>query len=316
MAKEFRGSYTVMLSPFTEDGSKVDVPALKRFVEWQITEGVPGLIVLGSTGEFLSVTEEERRQLIETTVKQARGRIPVLAGAMDAYTPNAVRYSKEAEELGADGLMIIPPYYYTPTEDEIFEYYSKICEAISIPIMLYNNPFTSHVDMKPELIARMTKSLPNVRYIKESSGDLTRVWRIRELTDDVMCVFASIYYEGFFWGSKGWVSPEGNYIPKASADLYNHLFSGNHAEANRLAKICQKIDLTMAEGHPRYGYQDWGKALCRMVGQPIGEVRPPHMPVRKLGKMGRERLDRLAQLIKDAGGRIVQPASSIVDKAA
>ena len=127
--KTFRGSYTVMLTPFTEDGSAVDEKALRRFVDWQIDNGVPGLIALGSTGEFLSVTEDERTQIISTVVEQTSGRVPVLAGTMNAHTPRAVRYSKEAEALGADGLMIISPYYYTPTEDEIFAYYAAISDA-------------------------------------------------------------------------------------------------------------------------------------------------------------------------------------------
>ena len=96
----------------------------------------------------------------------------VLVGTMNANTPNAVRYSRQAEELGADGLMVIPPYYYTPTDDEIFEYYRAISEAVSIPIMLYNNPFTSNIDMSARLVARMTKAFDNVRYIKEASMDV------------------------------------------------------------------------------------------------------------------------------------------------
>src|SRR5215210_5857664 len=105
MAKKlFRGSYTVSVTPFNEDGSKVDEPALKRFLEWQIQTGVPGVIVLGTTGEFLTVTDDERRMIVETTVKHVAGRIDVLVGSMNAHTPNAVRHSLEAEELGADGL--------------------------------------------------------------------------------------------------------------------------------------------------------------------------------------------------------------------
>ena len=307
--KTFRGSYTVMLTPFTEDGSAVDEKALRRFVDWQIDNGVPGLIALGSTGEFLSVTEDERTQIISAVVEQTAGRIPVLAGTMNAHTPTAVKYSKEAEALGADGLMIISPYYYTPTEDEIFAYYAAISEAVSIPIMLYNNPFASKVDLSPELVARMTKSFENIRYIKESSGDLTRVQTIRELTDDVMTVFASIFYEGFLLGSKGWVSPQGNYLPRQSADFFNLMFEGRMADAHRLAKIFQAIDSIQAEGHPMYGHQDYGKVLCRMVGQPIGEVRAPHMPIRKLGEEGKEKLARLQKLLEDAGALITEKAA-------
>ena len=120
MPKQFRGSYTVTITPFSEGGKKIDLPAWRRFLDWQIRTGVPGIIILGTTGEFLTISDEERRMFVEATVKHVRGRVHVLVGTMNSYTPNAVRYSREAEELGADGLMIIPPYYYTPTEDEIF----------------------------------------------------------------------------------------------------------------------------------------------------------------------------------------------------
>jgi 4-hydroxy-tetrahydrodipicolinate synthase len=109
MVEQFRGSYGVTITPFTEDGKKIDVPAWKRFIDWQISEGSPGIIILGTTGEFLTLTDDERTQFVEATIKHVRKRIHVLVGTMNAYTPNAVRYSREAEKLGADGLMIIPP---------------------------------------------------------------------------------------------------------------------------------------------------------------------------------------------------------------
>src|SRR4029077_13575569 len=178
MTTAFRGSYTVTITPFTEGGKKIDLAAWKRFVDWQIKLGVPGIIILGTTGEFLTVSDEERRQFVEATVKHVAGRMHVLVGTMNADTPNAVRHSRESEELGADGLMIIPPYYYTPTDDEIFAYYKAICKKVSIPIMLYNNPFTSNVDMQPSLVARLTKDFEQIRYIKEASQDMSRVFDI------------------------------------------------------------------------------------------------------------------------------------------
>jgi 4-hydroxy-tetrahydrodipicolinate synthase len=127
---------------------------------------------------------------VEATVKHVRGRMQVMVGTMNAYTPNAVRYSREAEELGADGLMIIPPYYYTPTEDEIFAYYRAICEKVSIPIMLYNNPYTSNVDMSAKFVGRLTRAFEQIRYIKEASQEMARVYDIVEETKGIMNVFA------------------------------------------------------------------------------------------------------------------------------
>ena len=145
MTKQFRGIYTVTITPFTNNGKRIDYRAWRKFLDWQVACGVPGIIILGTTGEFLTISDDERHEFVEATVEHCRGKMDVLVGTMNAYTPKAVAYSAEAEKLGADGLMIIPPYYYTPTEDEIFEYYRQICEAVSLPIMLYNNPFTSNV---------------------------------------------------------------------------------------------------------------------------------------------------------------------------
>jgi 4-hydroxy-tetrahydrodipicolinate synthase len=134
MAKHgFRGSFAVTITPFTEDGQKIDFTAWRRFLDWQLAQGVPGIIILGTTGEYLTFTDDERAQFVESTIKYINRRITVLVGSMNAYTPNAVRYSRQAEDLGADGLMIIPPYYYTPTDDEIFAYYKAICRKVSIP---------------------------------------------------------------------------------------------------------------------------------------------------------------------------------------
>jgi dihydrodipicolinate synthase/N-acetylneuraminate lyase len=187
---DFRGSYTVSVTPFTAGGSTIDFDAQRRFIDWQLKCGVPGLIIFGSTGEFLTVSDAERTALVQATVEHVAGRIPVLVGTMNAYTPTAVRYSREAQELGADGLMIAPPYYYTPTEDEIFRYYAAICDAVDLPIMVYNNPVTTNVDIPAALVAKMTAELPNIRYIKEASLDVGRVYDIVQATGGVMSVFA------------------------------------------------------------------------------------------------------------------------------
>lgn len=147
MPATFSGSYTVAVTPFTDDLSRVDLDRLRAFLDWQLAEGVPGIIMLGTTGEFLSVTPEERRELVGATVEHIAGRIPVLVGTADASTTRAVQFSVEARDLGADGLMIVPPYYYTPTDDEIYRHYEAIVGAVDLPIMLYNNPVTSNVDM-------------------------------------------------------------------------------------------------------------------------------------------------------------------------
>ena len=171
---EFRGSYSVLVTPFTEAGSAVDEKALRSLVEWQVEQGAPGIILLGSTGEFLCVTDDERTQIVEVTVDQVKGRIPVILGTAAEWTDVAIRYSKEAEHLGADGLMIVPPYYCEPKDEEIFTHFRRIGEAVSIPIMLYNNPFYSNVDLKPEMVARLALNDRMLPLISATDGYIAR----------------------------------------------------------------------------------------------------------------------------------------------
>jgi 4-hydroxy-tetrahydrodipicolinate synthase len=294
MPAEFRGSYSVIVTPFTEDGSAIDVDAYRNFLDWQLESDVPGVIVLGTTGEFLTVSDEERTQLVETTVRHLDGRIPVVVGTMNASTPNAVRYSREAEQLGADGLMVVPPYYYTPTEDEIFGYYRAIAESISIPIMLYNNPVTSNVDMSAKLVGRLTRAFDNVRYIKEASMDVARVYDIVEETEGVMNVFAGErIVESFLLGAVGYVNPYGNYIPRASARIWDFLVAGRIEDAKRIQRLITRLDHVIAEGHPTYGHQCYSKALAAAAGYPVGDVRPPLTTFAELGDEGRRRVGEI-----------------------
>jgi 4-hydroxy-tetrahydrodipicolinate synthase len=300
MTNEFRGSYTVTITPFTEDGSAIDEEAWKRFLDWQLDVGVPGIIVLGSTGEFLSVSDEERTHLVETAVDHVAGRVPVLVGTMNAHTPNAVRYSREAEALGADGLMIVPPYYFTPTEDEIFEYYRAIAEAVSLPIMLYNNPVTTNVDMSAKLVGRLTRAFGNIRYIKEASLDVARVYDVIEETDSVMNVFAGErIVESFLLGAVGYVNPYGNYIPRASHRIWDYLVEGRIDDAKNIERLIDRIDHIIAAGHPTYGHQCYSKALAAVAGCPVGDVRPPLTTFKALGEEGRARVAEIQEHMRE-----------------
>jgi 4-hydroxy-tetrahydrodipicolinate synthase len=298
--KRFSGSYTVTITPFTEDGSAIDYPAWRRFLDWQLANGVPGIIILGTTGEFLTISDDERAEFVEATVKHIARRIPVLVGTMNAYTPNAVRYSKEAEDLGADGLMIIPPYYYTPTDDEIFNYYKAICEAVSIPIMLYNNPFTSNVDMSAKLVGRLTRSFEQIRYIKEASQRIERIHAIIVESDGLMNVWAGQQVlESYKMGAVGYVNPYGNYIPRSSVKFVDWAEQGRWDDVWSVQRIIQKFDAIITEGHPLYGHQCYSKALAAAAGCPVGDVRPPITTFASLGDEGRDRVARMVPLMRE-----------------
>jgi 4-hydroxy-tetrahydrodipicolinate synthase len=307
MSEPFHGSYTVAVTPFTAGGGGICVDSLKRFIDWQVECRVPGIIVLGTTGEFLTLTDEERRTVVRTTIEHTAGRMKVLVGTMDASTPKAVRFSREAEEQGADGLMIIPPYYYTPTEDEIFEYYRAICEAVDLPIMIYNNPVTSNVDMTAAFVARLTESFENIRYIKEASMDVGRVYDVVEATKGVMNVFAGERpVESFLLGAVGYVNPYGNYIPYATTRMWEYLEQGRIEDAAAIQRIVTDMDHVIAAGHPTYGHQCYSKALAAAAGYPVGDVRPPLTRFEQLGNEGIERREKLVGYMKKLDALVAQ----------
>jgi 4-hydroxy-tetrahydrodipicolinate synthase len=312
---DFVGSYTVMITPFSEDGSAIDTGALARFLDWQLEVGVPGIIVLGSTGEFLTVSDDERTQLVEATIRHIGGRIPVLVGTMNAFTPNAVRYSREAERLGADGLMIVPPYYYTPTEDEIFGYYRAISESVQIPIMLYNNPVTSNVDMSAKLVGKLTRAFENIRYIKEASLDVARVFDVIEETDGVMNVFAGErIVESFLLGAVGYVNPYGNYIPRASHRIWDYLVEGRIDDAKAVQQRINAMDHIIAAGHPTYGHQCYSKALAAAAGYPVGDVRAPLTTFASLEGEERARIGKLTELMAELNALVAELDGSVVSR--
>ena len=298
--KTFSGSYTVTITPFTPGGAAIDYAAWKNFLDWQLACGVPGIIILGTTGEFLTLTDDERGEFVEATVKHIAGRIPVMVGSMNAYTPNAVRYSRQAQDLGADGLMIIPPYYYTPTDDEIFNYYKAICEGCDLPIMLYNNPFTSNVDMSAKLVGRLTKSFEQIRYIKEASQRIERIQDIIVESDGLMDVWAGQrVLESYKMGAKGYVNPYGNYIPRASVKFVEWAEQGRWDDVWAVQSIIQKFDAIITEGHPLYGHQCYSKALAAAAGYPVGDVRAPITTFESLGEEGRARVAKMVPLMQE-----------------
>jgi 4-hydroxy-tetrahydrodipicolinate synthase len=294
----FRGAYTVCVTPFSRDGSRIDTDALRQFLSWQLEVGVPGVIVLGTTGEFLTVSDDERAELVSTAVQHMAGRATVLVGTMNTYTPRAVAYSRQAQELGADGLMVLPPYYYTPTDDEIFRYYGAISGAVDLPIMLYNNPVTSNVDMSAALVARLAQAYGNIRYIKESSQDLARVRDVIEATDGSVQVYAGERpVESYLLGAVGWVNPYGNYIPRASNRMWQLLEEGRLEDARRVQRLVDAMDHIIAAGHPTYGHQCYSKRLAALAGYPMGDVRPPLTRFADLSEEGDRRVSLLADLM-------------------
>ncbi|MGN8153112.1 dihydrodipicolinate synthase family protein [uncultured Agrobacterium sp.] len=275
MPKPFRGVFTVMITPIDADG-KVNLSALAAFTDWQIREGVHGLIPLGSTGEFLSLSDQDWDDVARTVIQTAAGRVPVLIGTGAEDTREAVRLSCKAEALGADGVMIIPPFYSTPTDDELVTHYRTIARSISVPIMVYNNPATSNVDMKPELLARIAE-IEGCDYVKESTLEVTRIRDIVRLAGDKMTPFGGILgFESFVMGAQGWVAVASNVAPAAMSRIFTLAADEKKYDEAR-ALYLEWLPIIQAVGGQ--AYVAGSKALLNHMGFAAGSPLPPRLPL-------------------------------------
>ena len=278
MTTKLEGVFAVLVTPMTA-AEAVDYETLAAHVDYLIEEGgVRGIIPTGSTGEYYALTMEERKKVTETTLQAVGGRLPVVVGANATTTREVIEYCQHAEKCGAAGVMLAAPYYSLPTDDELFEHYRAVNDAISIPIMLYNFPARSGVDLKPGLIQRLAE-LDNVQYVKESTGDITRVSDIIRLCGDkitVFCGYDSEALENFLLGAKGWVAGASNFLPKVHVKLFDlAVKEGDFKTARELYYKFLPV-LAVLEGGGKY--IQFVKACCDLMGHPVGPPRRPLLP--------------------------------------
>ena len=215
MKNHFPGSNVAMITPFTADGSKIDYGALKEFIEWQIAEGTDGLIPAGCTGEAATMSHEEHREIIKFTVETVAGRCKVIPGTGSNNTAEATKLTCFAKEVGADGALIITPYYNKPTPEGQFLHYKALNDAVKdFPIMLYNVPGRTGIKMTPETIARLHRELENVVCIKEACGSVDQVSSIRAISDiEILSGDDSLTVPMMAVGASGVVSVVANILP-------------------------------------------------------------------------------------------------------
>ena len=173
---DIKGLYTALITPFKN--GKVDEKAYGAFVEWQIAEGVHGLVPCGTTGESPTLSAAEHNKVVEICVKTAAGRVPVMAGTGSNSTQEAIEFTRHAEEAGADSALLVVPYYNKPTAEGLFQHFKAVHDATGLPLVLYNIPGRSVVNMSDDLIARIAE-LPRVAGLKDATGDLARVSTLR-----------------------------------------------------------------------------------------------------------------------------------------
>jgi len=301
--KEFRGTYAVTLTPF-DKRDQVDEAKIRGHVDFLVQNGIHGIICTGSTGEFASLSDDERKRVIQVTVEQTKGRVPVLAGASANSSKDVIRYCMMAEKLGADGVMLVHPYYCRPSQSELYEHYKYVAKHVNLPIMVYNNPLTSGVDIMPETLARLS-SIDNIQYVKECSGDARRPGEILRLCGDRLRVFAGsddIFLEALLQGSIGWVCGAANVLPRETAEIFElAVEKGNLIAARDYAqKMMPFFFMVETEG----SFVQYLKAGMELIGRPMGHPRRPLLPVSK------ETQHRMKIALRKATGRSLSSARS------
>lgn len=282
--KRFEGTYVVTVTPFTNE-DELDLVAFKDNIDFYIENGVHGIAITGSTGEFATLSVQELKKVIDTAVESVNGRVPLIAGTASCATRRVIELTKYAEDMGVDGALIVPPFYSKIDNREIYEHYYRIAKSIKIPIMLYNNPWTSKIDIKPEMIAKLAE-INNIKYVKESSGDITRIPKILTMTNGKMTVFCgsdNLALESFFMGARGWICVAANIFPMHMSKLYEYAKEKQYEKAqalySKLLPLCNFLeDVGKFTQTAKFGLEYLGKR----AGPPRRPFLPLTEPQRKL----------------------------------
>ncbi|MDR1660574.1 MAG: 4-hydroxy-tetrahydrodipicolinate synthase [Desulfovibrio sp.] len=243
----FTGAYTALATPFS-DGD-IDEEAYRQFIEWQISEGIDGLVPCGSTGESATMSHEEHAKVIRICVDQAKKRVPVIAGAGSNNTAEAIHLTRIAREAGADAALLITPYYNKPTQDGLFAHYRKIADEVpEMPLIVYNVPGRTGVCINPATMARMFREIPSVTGMKEATADMTYVSEVLELCGPDLNLLSGDDFTvlpTLMLGGEGVISVTSNIAPRKMATLCAACAGGNltrarklHYELNPLNRAC------------------------------------------------------------------------------
>lgn len=286
--------FTYVPTPTTDDGESVDQKALLKTVDFQIENGVEGVCLFGSTGGHGSFSDVEMTAATAAIVRHVNGRIPVIVGTGARTTGACITLSRHAQEVGCAGVMILPVSYWPLTQDEVRDHYERVAAAVNIPICIYNNPWTTGVDMKPEFIATLAR-LPNVGCVKESTGDLSRITAIRLLTNDEVVIIAgweSTSLQALLAGAKGWAPVCSNFLPREAMEFYRAAVDQrNLTKARDLwDKLFPLCDFICTKSHIRVAHTG-----LEIVGRAVGS---PRRPLRMLPAADRE---RLRNILAEAG---------------
>ena len=275
----FKGSIVALITPMRQDGS-LDETAYGDFVEWQISQGTEGLVPVGTTGESPTLSHAEHQRAIEIAVQAAAGRVPVIAGAGSNSTEEAVSLARHARASGADGVMVVTPYYNKPSQEGLFLHFTAVADAAELPLIIYNIPSRSVVDMSVETMARLARH-PNIVGVKDATANLSRPLHTRRACG---AGFAQLSGEDhtvlpfLAAGGHGCISVTANVAPRACADIHAAWAEGRTADAIAIQDTLLPLhDAMFCESNPgpvKYAASLLGRSLahCRLPLAPISEA--------------------------------------------
>jgi len=272
--KELKGICAALCTPFTEDGEKVDEIALRNHIDSMLEAGMHIILVCGGTGEFAYLRPEERKRIAEIASKHIDGRAGFMVQTSAINTADAIEFAKHAEGVGADCLLILPPYFEGPDNEGVYYHYEKISEAIKIPIMVYNIPEHSGIDVTPNFFQRLTQ-IDNIHYIKDSTGDIIRIQELLTTGGKVFNGGDPIAFFSLLAGCPGCVWGAPNAMPKESVDLYNLVTSGKLGEARDLWSRMFPANHFFWT----HVYNASVKAATNLSGRKVGPCRKPVQPL-------------------------------------
>ena len=287
----FRGSITAIVTPFR--GGRVDEAAFKDLIEFQIANGTNGIVPCGTTGESATLSYEEHHRVIELAIESAAGRMPVIAGTGSNSTSETIELTRHAEKAGANAALLITPYYNKPTQQGLYEHYRTVAAETGLPIILYNVPGRTGVNMLPETVARLSE-IKNIVGIKEATGDLKQVSDVLEYSKKGFLVLSGDDFTTLpllAIGGHGVISVTSNVVPKMVSDMIKAFEEGRLEEAKRLHYKLQPLHRAMfVETNPIPV-----KTALAMLGMIDGEMRLP------LVAMSEANRGKLASALKELG---------------
>ncbi|MET4898399.1 dihydrodipicolinate synthase family protein [Sphingomonadaceae bacterium jetA1] len=285
-----RGIIAYPVTPFLADDAGIDEAAFRRVLDALLATDPAAIAILGSAGESAYLREAEWQRGVELGVEAVGGKVPLIVGIGELTTAAAVAKARFAERAGADRLMVIPVSYWKLDETEIFAHFEAVAAATDLPIMVYNNPATSGVDMPPALLVRMVREIPGIDLIKESSGDIHRMHAIHELSDGTIPFYNGANHlalEALAAGAQGWCTAAPNLLGSQPARLVAHIDAGEMEQARALFYTLLPVLRFIVQG----GLPTTVKAGLRLQGLEAGDPRRPLRP------LAGERLETLRHLL-------------------